>query len=241
MLEPSPNSGSLQRLALLGAFLAGGCGGFSGATTLEIRNISVFESEAGRFVPGQSVVVQHDRVVQVASSERLRQDRADEVLDGTGKFLVPGLVDAHVHLTHVLYQAGMTADEILPYFLANGVTTVRSTGDSVVAQSLLRRWAAANVDRSPRLFLASPLIGDAPPIHQDIAWSLTAPEQVPAFVEHMSKWGVTTLKIYANCKPSVARKVIEEGAQAWVRRHGSLKQLSSGGRNPGRDRQPGTH
>ncbi len=197
--------------ALLGALLAGACGGPPGPTPLSILDTNVFESETGNFVPGQTVVVWEGRVVEVAPSEQSRREGAGEVLDGTGRFLIPGLVDAHIHLTHVLYQAGMTGDGILPYFLANGVTSVRSTGDNVAAQSLLGRWAESNVDKSPRLFLASPLIGDAPPIHQDIAWSLTAPAQVPVFVEHMSKWGLTTLKIYANCRPSVARKVIEEG------------------------------
>lgn len=211
MLEPPPIPRCVAGFALLGCLLAGACGGSPGSTTLAIRDTNVFDSETGSFVPGQTVVVRDGRVVKVGPSEQSGRDAADEVLDGTGKFLIPGLVDAHVHLTHVLYQAGMTADEILPYFLANGVTTVRSTGDSVVAQSLLRRWAETNVDKSPRLFLASPLIGDAPPIHQDISWSLTAPAQVPPFIEHMSKWGLTTLKIYANCRPSVARKVIEEG------------------------------
>ncbi len=210
-------SRSVLRPTLLSSLLLGSCGTMPNAptdvapTTLAIRNTNVFDSETGSFVPHQTVVVTGDMIAAVGTEDQFRDTNAGTVLNGTDKYLIPGLVDAHVHLTHVLYQAGMTGDEILPHFLANGVTSVRSTGDSVVAQSLLRRWTEANSDRSPRLFLASPLIGNAPPIHQDIGWSITEPSQVPAFLEHLSKWDLTTLKIYSNCKPEVARKVIEVG------------------------------
>ncbi|MYA79920.1 MAG: hypothetical protein F4X39_05265, partial [Acidobacteriia bacterium] len=139
--------------------------------SLAIRNTSVWDNVSGRFLPSQTVLIRDRRIVSVDPSEEAELPPETHVLDGQGKFLIPGLIDAHVHLTHVLYQAGMTADEILPYFLANGVTSVRSTGDNVVAQSLLRRWAEENPDLSPRLFLASWLIGNAPPIHKDIGWS----------------------------------------------------------------------
>ena len=201
------------RLLVLGGLLTAACTSppDPSTPTLAIRNTSVFDTHTGRFVPSQTVLIRGDRIVSVDGAEEVELSPATEVLDGEGKFLIPGLIDAHVHLTHVLYQAGITADDILPYFLANGVTTVRSTGDNVVAQSLLRRWADEHPGLSPRLFLGSWLIGNAPPIHKDIGWSLTSPDDVPAFVSHMSKWGVTTLKIYANCLPEVARKVIEEG------------------------------
>ena len=46
---------------------------------------------------------------------------------------MPGLIDAHVHLVHVSDFARVTGDELLPLFLAAGVTAVRSTGDEIVA------------------------------------------------------------------------------------------------------------
>ena len=207
----------LASLLLLGALLTTLCSSppdpatDPSTPTLAIRNTSVFDTRSGSFVSSQTVLIRGHRIVSVDAAEKAELLPATQVLDGQGKFLIPGLIDAHVHLTHVLYQAGMTADQVLPYFLANGVTSVRSTGDNVVAESLLRRWAEENPDMSPRLFLGSWLIGNAPPIHQDIGWSLTSPSEVPAFIQQMSRWGVTTLKIYANCRPSVAREVIEEG------------------------------
>lgn len=179
--------------------------------SLVIQDVALFDSTSSRLIPHQTVVVKGDLIQQVGDADAVQPPPESLQVDGTSKYLIPGLIDAHVHLTHVLYQAGMTGDEILPYFLANGVTTVRSTGDSIVGQQFVRRYARDHPRISPRIFLCSPLIGNAPPIHQDIGWSLTMPDQVPDFVRHMKLWGVTSLKIYANCRPDVAKRVIQEG------------------------------
>src|SRR5262249_3325050 len=107
--------------------------------------------------------------------------------------------------------AHMTGDEVLPLFLANGVTSVRDTGDEIVAQTLVARHADAHPAQSPRVFRASGLIDGSPPIHRDIGIPITDPALVPGLVEDMAGCGVTTLKIYAGPGRAVGRKVIEEG------------------------------
>lgn len=105
----------------------------------------------------------------------------------------------------------MTGDDILPLFLAHGVTSVRSTGDNVPAQGLLRRYAASHPDRCPRIYAGSYLI-DGPVLdHPDVGWSLTDPEKVPEFVARMAAWEVSTLKIYVGVERPVGRRIIEEG------------------------------
>jgi imidazolonepropionase-like amidohydrolase len=133
------------------------------------------------------------------------------VIDAKGKFIVPGLIDAHVHLVHRLNFAHVTGDEVLPAFLAAGVTSVRDTGDEIVAQTLVARFGEAHPERCPRVFTASFLLDANPPIHRDIGLPIASPERVPAVVEDMLAWKVTTLKIYAGSGRAVGRKIIEEG------------------------------
>lgn len=181
-----------------------------------ISNVSVFDSARGVLVPDQTVVIQDDVIAAVGTG--VRDDSFDVTrIDGRGKYLLPGLIDAHVHLSHILYQSHMTGDEILPFFLAHGVTSVRSTGDNVPAQRLVQRHAERTPHTSPRVFMASFLIGGSPAHHPDVGWSLDKPEDVPEFVAHMAAWGVTTLKLYINVAPEVGRRVIEEG-----HRHGLM-------------------
>ncbi len=180
-------------------------------SALVISDITVFDSTRQRWNAAQTVVIQGDRIESVGRRDPSTIPDGADVLEGHGKYLIPGLIDAHVHLTHILFQSRMTGDEILPLFLANGVTTVRSTGDNVPAQRLIQRYAIEHSTICPRTFLCSFLIDGAHVDHPDVGWSLTAPEEVPPFVAHMAGWGVTTLKIYVGCEPPVGRAVITEG------------------------------
>jgi hypothetical protein len=179
---------------------------------LVIQGVSVFDAASGAVWPNRTIVVSGEKIEAVGTPERPAAVPAGAVLlEGRGKFVIPGLIDAHVHLVHRLNHAHMTGDEVLPFFLANGVTSVRDTGDEIVAQTLVARHADAHPAQCPRVFRASGLIDASPPIHRDIGIGVTDPAQVPGLVEDMAGWGVTTLKIYAGTGRPVGRKVIEEG------------------------------
>ena len=84
------------------------------------------------------------------------------------------------------------------------------------------RYAERYPHLAPRIFMASFLIDGQPPHHPDIGWALTSPDDVPAFVEHMAGWDVTTLKLYIKCDRSVGSRVIEEGHAHGLRVAGHL-------------------
>ena len=129
--------------------------------------------------------------------------------------MIPGLIDAHVHLVHILNSAHLTGDEILPLYLANGVTALRDVGDEIVAESLVARHSRNHPDTSPRIFLGSTLLDADPPYHPLIGRGVREPDEVPAFVDDMLKWGVHTFKIYVGTERPVGKRLIEE-----AHRHG---------------------
>jgi hypothetical protein len=180
-----------------------------GADGIVIRGVSVFDSTTGAMHPGQTVSIEGERIHAVGT--RVGAPRGAKIIDGRGKYLIPGLIDAHVHLVHVLDFAQITGDEVLPLYLQAGVTSVRSTGDEIAAEKLVARFAEAHPDAAPRVFLASPLIDSDPPFHRDIGYALTDPAAVPEFVADMKAWGVVTLKLYVGTERPVGRRVIEEG------------------------------
>ena len=132
-------------------------------------------------------------------------------IDGRDKYALPGLIDAHVHLVHVSDFAHVTGDEVLPLYLAAGVTSVRSTGDEIVAATLVARFAQKHPEASPRVFTCSPLLDADPPIHRDVGLAVTDPAQVPAILDDLLQWNVSTLKIYGRTGREVGRTIIEEG------------------------------
>src|SRR5262245_30396321 len=184
----------------------------AGESALVIKGGTLFDSVNASMEPAQAIVIAGQKIVAVGTMRRpIELPKDARVIDAAGKFIIPGLIDAHVHLVHRLNFAHVTGDEILPLFLATGVTTVRDTGDEVVAQTLVARFAAANPNRCPRVFTCSFLIDGDPVIHRDIGLPVADPAKVPAIVDDMAAWKVTTLKIYAGTSRPVGRKVIEEG------------------------------
>ena len=145
---------------------------------------------------------------------------------------MPGLIDAHVHLVHVLNFARVTADEILPLYLAAGVTSVRSTGDEIVAATLISRIAARHPESSPRVFNCGPLLDGEPPIHRDVGRGVSEPGQVPAIVEDLLQWKVRTLNLYAGTGRAVGQAIIGEGIVAGSIAVGKLADLLLLTRNP---------
>ncbi|MGE3314551.1 MAG: amidohydrolase family protein [Planctomycetaceae bacterium] len=196
--------------------------------TLVIKNVSLFDSMAGAMRPSRTIVIRGARILDVVGADAaVTVPEGARVLDGTGKYAIPGLIDAHVHLVHLADRMHITGDEFLPMFIAAGVTSVRSAGDAIVAESSVAKFAESHPERSPRVFLASPLIDRDPPFHRDVGYALTDPAKVQAFVEDMVAWRVTTLKIYVGTPRAVGVEVIKEGQKRGLKITGHLGAYSA--------------
>lgn len=115
------------------------------AGNLVIRNANVFDSEAGVMRPNTSVVVSGTRVVAVGPADSVATPRGAQVIDGTGKWLVPGMWDMHTHFQVSSQNAGVIRQ------LAGGITTIRDlAADTDVATS--------HRDRANRGELVSPFV-----------------------------------------------------------------------------------
>jgi hypothetical protein len=194
----------------------------AGLPDLVIRGGQLFDPAAGVMKPVSAILIEGSRIQRVLlAGERVQLPGKGQVIDARGKFLIPGLIDGHVHLVHILREAHITADEILPLFLASGVTTLRGAGDEIVPQRLLFKHAEEHPESCPRLFLSSPVIDRDPPFHRHISWPVTTPAQIPEFVADMVKWGVQTFKIYVGTDRTIGKAVIEEAHRhgKWVTGH----------------------
>lgn len=181
------------------------------APIVVISGASVFDPTTGKMTPGQVIVIEGERIKSVGDQEPPLEKKKITRIDGRGKFVVPGLIDAHVHLVHRLNFARVTGDEILPLFLAYGVTSVRNTGDEIYGQTMASRYADAHPQLCPRVFRCSGLLDADPPYHRDIGFAVSDPNKVPEVVDDLAAWGVTSLKIYVGTRRPIGRKIIEEG------------------------------
>jgi hypothetical protein len=91
---------------------------------LAITNVAVVDVERGRVLPGHTVAMKGDRIVAVAPTSRTRLAGTARVIDGTGRYLIPGLWDMHAHIG----GSGNPLLLELPLFTAHGVTGLRVMG-----------------------------------------------------------------------------------------------------------------
>ncbi len=177
-----------------------------------IRDASVFDSITGKMVPNQTIIIEGQTITAVdRSSEEVRLNSDAVEIDGSGKYIVPGLVDMHVHAVFVLDGAGIRGEEALPFYLKCGVTSIRTMGDALEPVKALAECAKAEPAKYPQLFLGSPFVDADPPFHKGpVSQGIKDPAAVPAFVQEMADAGVTTMKLYMGVNPEVGRAVIEE-------------------------------
>lgn len=217
METPPPRAASTLRILLLllvgFSLLHKGCAAAAASDReLVITDCSMFDPESNRMLSRRTILIRGERIVSVCEAGQAIDIPATAMrIDGRTRFVIPGLIDAHVHLVHISDFANLTGDELLPLFLAAGVTSVRSTGDEIVAATLVARVAERQPAISPRVFTCSPLLDADPPIHRDIGKGLTDPSQVPPLLDDLSRWQVSTLKIYAGTSRPIGKSIIEEG------------------------------
>ena len=87
--------------------------------TLAITNVNVVDVRTGQLRRGQTILIAGDRIARVDAASRIRTNAT--TLDGSGKYVIPGLWDMHAHLT----LSGKPTEIEMPLFIANGVTGVR--------------------------------------------------------------------------------------------------------------------
>ena len=94
------------------------------AKPLALTHVTVIDLVSKAPLPDQTVIITGDRITALGPAKRIKVPANAEVLDATGKFLMPGLWDMHVHLTNQPDQT-ISRELLLPLLVAFGVTGVR--------------------------------------------------------------------------------------------------------------------
>jgi imidazolonepropionase-like amidohydrolase len=134
-------------LALAVAALASAqtTGGRASNEPLVIQNVTVIDVSKGSSKSGQSIVIQQGVISAVDRASRIRIPAGATIIDGTGKFVIPGLADMHNHLA--------TAGD-LQHLLAFGITTVFSPGMTLDAFRAVKAATRDEGSAYPRFFSA---------------------------------------------------------------------------------------
>jgi imidazolonepropionase-like amidohydrolase len=124
---------------------------------LVLTHVTVVDATGAPPLPDMTVVIAGQHIVEIASSHDLRPPRHATVVDGRGKYLIPGLWDMHVHM---VFGDWVPPNEkvMLPLFVANGVTGVRDMGGDLGVLKAWRSRINAGKLLGPRMIMAGPML-----------------------------------------------------------------------------------
>ncbi|WP_412062109.1 amidohydrolase family protein [Rubrivirga sp. IMCC45206] len=191
-------------VALVAAVLLAACSAppraAADSTVIAFEHVTVIPMDgAERALADHTVLVSGDRIVAVGPSAEVAVPDGATRVDGTGRYLIPGLAEMHGHVPPPQAPA-VDTEETLFLYLASGITTVRGMLGAD-GQLALRDRAASGALWSPTLYLAGPSFNGG---------SVSSPEQAAAMVRQQAAQGWDLLKVH----PGPTRAEYDAMAQA---------------------------
>ncbi|HEV7242244.1 MAG TPA: amidohydrolase family protein [Thermoanaerobaculia bacterium] len=173
------------------------------AETIVIRNVNVVSMTSPKVAEKQNVIVR-DGVIESVSTRLAKMPAGTKVVDGTGKFLMPGLAEMHGHVPPLNAPNGATDDTLFLY-VASGITTVRGMLGHP-GQLELREKSKRGEIVAPNLYLAGPSFNGQ---------SVNSPQEAIDKVRAQKKEGWDLLKVHPGLTrdeyDAMAKTAREEG------------------------------
>jgi len=160
---------------------------------LAITHVTVIDATGVAPSSDMTVLIENDRIALIASANTISLAADTRVIDGTGKFLIPGLADMHVHVTGAGEPEG-SRQFMLPMLLANGITTVRDMGGYLESLEPLRKEIREGRRIGPQILFAGPYLDGNPPSFQP-SLVVTNTADAQKYVRELLQRGVDFIKV----------------------------------------------
>ena len=199
--------GMYGTIMVLAALLFAGAGGAAETDTLAapedghlvaIVGATVIPMDSDRTLPGYTVVVEDDRIVSVGPEGEVDIPSGATVVDGNGRFLIPGFAEMHGHIPPPSGSAEYI-ENVLFLYVSNGVTTVRGMLGHPGQLELKERVLSGDLT-GPSLYLAGPGFSGQ---------SVRSPEEAERKARGQAAEGWDLIKVY----PGLSRETYDRMAE----------------------------
>jgi imidazolonepropionase-like amidohydrolase len=186
--------------------------------------------------PDVTVIVRAGRIEFVGPAREKAPGSEFPAIDGRGKFLLPGLIDTHAHVTYLNWSGegaapstGTYDDEIsrasLRLLLAFGITTVRNPGGPTAPAVALRDRVGSGKVTGPFILTAGEILNHAPRF-DGLTRPVTTDADVQREVAAQAVARVDFVKIYGNLPPELVRSAIHAAHDRGLKVIGHLQATS---------------
>jgi dihydroorotase-like cyclic amidohydrolase len=162
-------------------------------------HVTVIDVKGGPSLQDMTVIVNGRHIAKVGNSRNTKIPPGASLIDATGKYLIPGLWDMHVHVFNNVSERPPNVD-FFPLFIANGVTSVRDMWTKPASMPQVRAWRDQVNEKPgtvPRFASVGTLV-DGKPVVWPNSDSVTAEQEARQFVRSIKAAGIDFVKVYGH-------------------------------------------
>ena len=173
---------------------------------LAFVGVNVVPMDREGVLRNQTVVVRDGRIAAIGPAATVRIPSGAVRVDATGKYLLPGLTDAHVHLRDFDEETNL---RLFDLFIANGVTTVLNLYGTPQHLELRARLAQGEL-AGPIIFTSGPFISNLPAPPPE-------PDEIERDVVAQKRAGYDIIKTHGNFTPDGFRRLFDVAKREGIR------------------------
>jgi imidazolonepropionase-like amidohydrolase len=179
--------------------------------TFAIKDVSVITMAGSGVLNNQTVIVEDGIIRDIGNSEAIDIGGIDNVINGRGMYLMPGLADMHVHIEN---------PEYLLLFIARGVTKVRNMG-GIPFVNKYKNLIDKRIIVGPAIYNAGPIIDGNNPQHR---WSISvnSTDGIRKLLSKHIATGYKYIKIYNNLDKEVYKEIMDVSKELGIKVIGHL-------------------
>ena len=191
-------------------FLSNACTSKEKVNGTLIKNVTIIDSKNG-IRERMNVLIQENRIKKVGPSKDFKNLESSFTIEGTDKFLIPGLWDTHIHM---VYDKHLTP-AMFDLFMLHGITSLRDTGGELDLLTPLKQESDNDPKNKPRLKIAGPLLDGIPTVYNGegrlpkLGDSVPSIEAAKAQVLALQEAGVDVLKVYEMLSPEIFTTILK--------------------------------
>ena len=174
--------------------------------TLAIRHVTVIDG-TGAIASDMTVLVAGGRIIAVGPARSVTVRRGYRVVEGAGRYLIPGLWDMHVHLAE-----GWPDSTLGAWFLDHGVVGVRDMGTPMARIRALRSAFASAASAGPRIVAAGPFLNGSRAV-PDLVLHVETEADGRRAADSVHALGADFVKVLSEIPPAAFRGAAGEARQ----------------------------
>jgi imidazolonepropionase-like amidohydrolase len=178
---------------------------------LSLTHVTVIDATGTPAQPDMTVIISGGRITALGPAAKIAVPAGSHVVDATGKFLIPGLWDMHIHIDdgefyagnrlYATYPSQRDKEAVFPLLIANGITGVRDMSGGLEQIQQWRTRISLGDELGPRMFTPGPMVDGKFPAWPGVLRVESEAEARDA-VRSLVRRGADFIKVYDSISPA---------------------------------------